>query len=132
MAINDPVIAAFMARYDTWANKDACPLSRLNEDNSSPLPAFTELELPIRNEDIPAVGVYRDNGVFRPVIHVLSLDGVDEATGWVEELRNLYRGATFGGLRCSWATGATFDRNNRRGAFYVLPFLIHYDFDRLT
>lgn len=129
--IADPVLKAVIDRFSLWPNLAACPLSELNEEDESPLPAFVELEFPIRNEDMPAIGVYRENGVIRPVIHVLSLSGVKLATNWVEELRELFRAQTFDGVKTSWASPATFDRNNRRGAFYVLPFLFHYDFDRL-
>lgn len=131
MPSGDPVIAAVEDWLTGWTGLVNCPQSRLNEADESELEQFIDIEYPVRNEDLAADKTYRESGVIRFVIHVTTLAGADEAAGWVEEIRNLFREAEFGGVR-TWAVSpATFDRNNRRGAFYVLPFTARYEFDRL-
>jgi hypothetical protein len=126
------VKTAVEARLATWVHILNCPFVDENEVANSPLQTFITVEYPVSNEDrinVGLPGLFRESGGFRFVIHILNLSGFGDALGWVDEIRNLFRDAQFAGIMTFAAAPAAFDKSNKAGAFYLLPFVVTYKYD---
>lgn len=126
------VKTAVEARLATWSNITQCPFVDENEVASSPQQTFITVEYPVSNEDrinVGLPGLFRESGGFRFVIHILNLSGLTTAMGWVDEIRDLFRDVQFAGIMTFAAAPAAFDKSNKSGAFYLLPFVVTYKYD---
>jgi Bacteriophage related domain of unknown function len=124
---------AIEARVAAWPNLASCPLVQPNDDSAtSPAQKFLEIEYPVSVEDrisLGSPGLFREHGVVRFVINVLTLDGIDQALTWVDELRDLFREYQAGTLTMQEASPAEFDAGNQVNARYQVPFVVPYQFD---
>jgi hypothetical protein len=106
-----------------------------DENDAAPSPSTQHLtiEYPVANEDRINIGVrpaiFRETGAIRFVVHILSVSGLNDAIALVDTLRDFFREQEFGGVSTFEAAPAAFDKSNRSGAFYLLPFVVTYRFD---
>lgn len=97
------VIDAVMARLA--ANWTLCPIVTDNVDTRPPASGATYLEVqfPLANEEqitigAPGSNLFRERGVIRLVLAIRTGDPLDEALGWLDRLRSLFRGKQFSGV----------------------------------
>jgi hypothetical protein len=127
------VKAAVEARLKTWPGISAFPF--FDENDAAPLPSaqYLTIEYPVANEDRINIGarpaIFRETGAIRFVVHILSMSGLNDAIVLVDTLRDWFREQQFGGVSTFEAAPAAFDKSNRSGAFYLLPFVVTYQFD---
>jgi hypothetical protein len=127
------VKAAVEARLATWPGLSAFPF--FDENDAAPLPStqYLTVEYPLANEDRINIGarpaIFRETGAIRFVFHVLSMSGLNDAIAAVDTLRDWFREQQFGGVSTFEAAPAAFDKSNRSGTFYLLPFVVTYQFD---
>ena len=127
------VKAAIEARLSEWPGLAACPF--FDENDAAPLPSKRHLtiEYPVANEDRINIGarpaIFRETGAIRFVVHILNMSGLNETIVLVDTLRDWFREQQFGGVSTFEAAPAAFDKSNRSGAFYLLPFVVTYRFD---
>lgn len=128
---------AIEARLQTWSNLSSCPLADFNEVGTSPRAAFLQIEYPFSEEErIPITAppaLYRETGGIRFVLNIRIGTPLDNARTWVDELRDIFRDKDdFTGvpdLQTEEASPALFDKDNRRGAFWQVPFVVLYHYD---
>lgn len=127
------VKAAVEVRLSTWPGLTACPF--YDENDAAPLPSTQHLtiEYPVANENRINVGarpaIFRETGAIRFVVHILNMSGLTDAIVLVDTLRDWFREQKFDGVSTFEAAPAAFDRSNRSGVFYLLPFVVTYRFD---
>jgi hypothetical protein len=87
----------------------------------------------LANEDRINIGarpaIFRETRAIRFVVHILSMSGLNDTIALVDTLRDFFREQEFGGVSTFEASPAAFDKSNRSGAFYLLPFVVTYRFD---
>lgn len=96
--------------------------------------AYMVLQFPVTNSEPITVGapgenIYRDTGVARVVINVPSGSGLAQAGAWADQICNLFRGATFEGVRCYAPSAGPEDDRNDNGVYYQQSVVIPYEFD---
>ena len=127
------VKAAVEARLATWPGLSSCPFFDENDAASLPSTQHLTIEYPVANEDRINIGarpaIFRETGAIRFVVHILSMSGLNDAIALVDTLRDFFREQEFGGVSTFEAAPAAFDKSNRSGAFYLLPFVVTYRFD---
>jgi hypothetical protein len=127
------VKAAVEARLNAWPGLSAFPF--FDENDAAPLPStqYLTVEYPVANEDRINIGarpaIFRETGAIRFVFHILSMSGLNDAIAAVDTLRDWFREQQFGGVSTFEAAPAAFDKSNRSGTFYLLPFVVTYQFD---
>src|SRR5215831_17312577 len=127
------VKTAVEARLASWPGISAFPF--FDENDAAPLPPtqYLTIEYPIANEDRINIGarpaIFRETGAIRFVFHILSMSGLNDTITIVDTLRDFFREQQFGGVSTFEAPPAAFDKSNRSGAFYLLPFVVTYRFD---
>jgi hypothetical protein len=125
------VAAAFEARLATWPRIADCPFVDTNTVSPVPRPPFVEIHYPFALEDKMAIGeVYQETGGARFVVTVPMFDasGKDQMLGWIDELRDLFRAAAFGGVRTVAVSPVVLDDRNRDDNRFRLPFVVTYRF----
>lgn len=130
-----PVSDAFAARLALWANREACPLVEENAVATAELP-YMEIQFPVATEERMTVGttaVYRERGGARFIISIgaFAPGWKDQVLTWIEELRDLFRGQSFGGVVTQEASPAVIDERNADGTTYRVPFVVLYTFDAI-
>ena len=130
------VSEAFEARLLLWPNLSACPLVDLNEVSEVPAPPYLEIEWPVGTEERMSVGspaVFRERGGARFILTVATnKQGWKAQVGaWAEELRDLFRAKSFGGVETDEASPPVFDDRNKDGTKYHVPFAVAYRYDAL-
>ena len=127
------VKAAVEARLQTWLGLAAFPFFDENDAAELPSTQYLTIEYPVANEDRINIGakpaIFRETGAIRFVFHILNMSGLNDAIAIVDTLRDFFREQEFGGVSTFEAAPAAFDRSNRSGAFYLLPFVVTYRFD---
>ena len=96
--------------------------------------AFLALTFPVSNEAMistgsPGSNVYREDGAFRLVLSVPVGLGLDPYLAWIDELRTLFRTATFDGVLTWEAPPAAIDDEADAGGYLRLSVAIPYQFD---
>ena len=99
-------------------------------DNS----AFLTITYPVADEQQISVGapgsnVFRETGAFRFVLAVPSQTPLGTYLGWMDELRGLFRSASFAGVETWSAPPVTIDDRNDSGGYFNLSFSVPYQFD---
>lgn len=126
-------MAAVEARLTTWSNLAACPLVDQNEVAASPQANYLEIEYPYASENrlnIGNPGLYREEGGIRFVIHRRVSDGIGQATTWADELRAHFRDRELtSDVITLEAAPALADEQNRKGTYYLVPFVLLYQYD---
>ena len=127
------VKAAVEARLKSWPGLSAFPLFDENDAAQEPKTQYLTIEYPVANEDRINIGarpaIFRETGAIRFVVHILSMSGLNDAIALVDTLRDFFREQEFGGVSTFEAAPVAFDKSNRSGAFYLLPFVVTYRFD---
>jgi hypothetical protein len=127
------VKAAVEARLKTWPGLSAFPFFDENDAAQEPKTQYLTIEYPVANEDRINIGarpaIFRETGAIRFVVHILSMSGLNDAIALVDTLRDFFREQEFDGVSTFEAAPAAFDKSNRSGAFYLLPFVVTYRFD---
>jgi hypothetical protein len=103
-----------------------------NDVADAPQQSFITVEYPVANEDRITVGtpaLFRESGGIRFVIHILNLSGLQQALGWADEIRDLFRDRLFDGVMTFAAAPPPFSQSNRSGTFYLVPFVVAYHYD---
>ena len=127
------VKAAVEARLNAWPGISTFPF--FDENDAAPLPStqYLTIEYPVANEDRINIGarpaIFRETGAIRFVVHILNMSGLNDAIALVDTLRDWFREQEFDGVSTFEAAPAAFDKSNRSGAFYLLPFVMTYRFD---
>lgn len=96
--------------------------------------AFLALTFPVSDEAMisagsPGSNVYREDGAFRLVLSVPVGLGLDPYLAWIDELRTLFRAATFDGVLTWEAPPAAIDDEADAGGYLRLSVAIPYQFD---
>lgn len=133
------VMTAVRARLDAlWTRTPV----RYPNDATSPdglqVPAaktpFLMVQYPVATEDqitigAPGSNVFREEGAIRLVLQIPRGAGVDEFSGWIDELRAMFRARQFGGVTTFAASPAVLDDRNDAGSYWALSCAIPYQFD---
>lgn len=127
---------AFEAHLATWSNIGACPYVDVNEVSEVPSPPFLEIQWPVGTEDRASTGapaIFREEGGARFVFTVATNQPGWKAQvlAWADELRDLFRARTFGGVETYEASPAVIDERNRDGNKFLVPFAVAYKYDAL-
>jgi hypothetical protein len=133
-------IGAVVSGVRQWTSQDGSVLRvlTLNDgDDRRPTDgsAFLVVEYPVANEiqrttGAPGANIYEEQGAFRIVVNEARSAGTARALGWIEELRNLFRGALFlsGALRCEEAPPSVVNLASDLGNYFELSFAVPYSF----
>jgi hypothetical protein len=129
------VKAAIQSRLATWPGLTAFPFYDENDVAPAPSSQHLTIEYPVANENRISEGarpaVFRETGAVRFILHILNMSGLDATEVQVDSLRDWFREQSINGVDTFEAPPAAFDRSNRAGAFYLLPFVVTYKFDRI-
>lgn len=128
------VMQAVRARLEAgWTR---CPIIHPNAQAQTPggTDPWLVVQYPMAREEQASIGspganLFREEGAIRLVLMVPAGSGVEEWTGWLDELRALFRAARFGGVRTYAPSPAVFDDRNRDGGWCALSTAIPYDAD---
>lgn len=107
-----------------------------NNTDGSPA-AFLSVQYPIPREDHITLGqpgqrLFRESGSIRFVLSIPRGVGLDTGGLWVEDLRNLFRAAQFGGITCEAASPAGTDGSNADGGYFLMRVIVPYWVDILA
>ncbi|MFG1184370.1 phage tail terminator-like protein [Xanthobacter aminoxidans] len=124
----DAVWSRTLVRYPNAA--DAADGIQVPADKSP----FLAVQYPLADEEQITVGapghnVFREEGVIRFVLQIPRGAGVEEYSGWLDELRAAFRGKQFGGVTTYAASPATLDDRNEDGGYWALSCAVPYKFD---
>jgi hypothetical protein len=131
------VVDAVNARLAaSWTH---CPVIGTNLQAARPSDgsAFLECQYLLAKETHIGLGQvgqrsFREEGVIRFVLSVPRGTGIDLAGTWLDDLRNLFRAAQFGGVNCLGAAPAADDGSNGNGNYYIMRMLTDYYADILA
>jgi len=133
---SEAVVNAVAARLA--ANWNKVPLVGVNLNESAPADGspFIVVQYPIANEEQISVGspganIWREEGVFRLVIHAERGGGVAQGLQWADELRTLFRGKHFDGVETFAPSPPAIDDSNDIGNYFQLSVAVPYQFDRI-
>jgi len=128
------VMSAVRARLgDVWSRT---PVAYPNESFQTPADGspFLAVQYPVATETQITVGapgdnVFREEGAIRFVLQIPRGRGVDEFTGWLDELRSAFRQKQFG-VVTTWAPSpAILDDRNDDGTYWALSSAVPYKAD---
>lgn len=77
----------------------------------------------------PGANVWREEGGIRFVLNVRRGAGLDQGFQWAEEIARLFRGKEFDGVQTFAPTSPVIDDENDDGAYFVMSFVVPYQFD---
>ena len=95
---------------------------------------FLTITFPVSDEEMKTVGdpgnnTFREEGAFRVVLAAPIGTGLDPWTGYIDQLRTLFRAKVFDGITCFEATPAAIDDGSDQGGYIRLSFAVSYKFD---
>lgn len=116
-----------------------CPVREPNAKNRNTPEAdepFVEVQYPVMisagiSIGEPGSNLYRDEGAIRLVLNVVRGKGIVEAAVWIDELRDLFRGKIFDGVRTFAPSPPVIDDRNDDGRYYLLSFAVPFEHDYL-
>jgi hypothetical protein len=133
------VIDAVEARLGaTWTSLDgtSVPVFGINTNGQTPIDGspFIEVQYPVANENqitigAPGANIFRESGGIRFVLNIRRGLGVAQGMGWADELRALFRGKKFGGVKTWGVSSPVLDNSNDAGNYWTLAFVALYYFD---
>jgi hypothetical protein len=127
------VKAAVETRLAAWPGLSSCPFYDENDVAALPSQQHLTIEYPVANENRINIGakpaIFRETGSIRFIVHILNMSGLTAAQSLTDTLRDWFREQTFDGVSTFEAAPVAFDKSNRAGAFYLLPFVVTYRFD---
>lgn len=130
------VQAAVVSRINSQWNGGSprCRLSLPNVDFQLDGNPFLAVQFPVANEDILGLGpvggrYYREEGAIRLVLFVSLDEGTEVAQTWINELRDLFRGAEFDGVLTLAPSPPIETNDNDNGSYYGLAVAIPYQYD---
>lgn len=96
--------------------------------------AFLIVEYPIANEEQitigkPGANLYRETGAIRFVLEVPQGRGLSLYLGWIDELRDLFRGRVFSGIYTWHASPAVTADESDSSGYFRLSFSVPYTYD---
>ncbi len=128
------VVDAVMARLSS--NWSGAPVFGANEQYEAPRDGsvFVRVDWPISNSEqasfgAPGQNVWRDEGVFRLVIHAQRGVGIDAGLTMADELAALFRGKEFSGVQTFAPSAPATDDDSGNGNYYILAVAVPYQFD---
>lgn len=77
----------------------------------------------------PGANVWREEGGIRFVLALEPGTGDDVGFTWADEIAALFRGKEFDGVQCFAPTSPVIDDDNDIGSYFVLTFVVPYQFD---
>lgn len=129
------VKTAVEARVAGWTGIGAFPFFDENSAAAAPAKQYLTIEYPVANENRISIGarpaLFRETGAVRFVLHVLQMSGIADGNAQADTLRAFFREQKFGGVETYEASPVAFNPNNRKGTFYLLPFVVTYKFDQI-
>ncbi len=130
------VVDAVEARLAAGWN--ACPVFGLNQQAEPPADGspFLRVDYPLANSEQISIGapgenVFREEGVFRVVIHQERGAGSATALIWSDQIAALFRGKTFDGVVTFAPEPSPLDDDNENGLYYTVAVAVPYQFDLL-
>ncbi len=128
------VTAAVKARLATeWTRT---PIFHPNEQPQVPADGtpFLSVQYPLAMEEQMSIGapgnnVWREEGAIRFVLAIPRGAGIDDYSGWIDELRASFRGKIFSGVHTFEASPAVLDDRNEDGKYWALSCAVTYHFD---
>lgn len=125
--VNDAVTARLAANWTHCVVIGSDVQADAPQDSS----AFLSVQYPTVTEQHITLGpvgqrTFRELGTIRFVLAVPRGTGVDIGGQWVDDLRNLFRAAQFGGVHCEGASPAASDGLNANGNYYLMRVIVPY------
>lgn len=126
------VVDAVMGRLD--AGWTGCPVAGANLGGADPVAPFIAIEFPVANEapastGAPGDNIWREEGVFRIILHVERGAGIAEALAWCDTLAALFRGREFDGVQCWEVTSPRLDDDNDLSGYFQVFVAVRYQHD---
>jgi len=95
---------------------------------------FIRHDYPVTNSEQLTIGapghnVWRDEGVFRLIVHAERGAGVDAGLALADQLADLFRGKEFGGVQTFAPSPAATDDDSENGNYFILAIAVPYQFD---
>lgn len=132
-AVIDAVEARLAAE---WTHSVECPIRGAYSISETPADAsnFLLVQYPMANETPISVGspgsnVFREEGVFRVMLHYARYDDIETALEWIEEIATIYRGQSFDGVMCHEVDSPPLDDRTEEGNYLLFPVAVVYDHD---
>ena len=127
------VVAAVKARAATWAKATIVGPNEVAETPEDGSP-FVRIDYPLADSraltfGAPGANIYREEGVFRLIIHVPRFGGLDGGLEWADELASLFRGKEFDGVQTFAPSPPATDNDNENGMYFVLAVAVPDQFD---
>ena len=127
------VVDAVMGRVAGWGGP---PIVGPNSSSETPGDgsSFIRVDYPLADSlpwtfGAPGSNIYREEGVFRFVIHVPRHVGVDDGLVWADQLAALFRGKEFDGVQTFAPSPPAIDDDSENGMYFVLAVAVPYQFD---
>lgn len=96
--------------------------------------AYVTIEYPVAKEEQITIGspgnnVFRETGVARIVLNSPSGQGTDQATGWIDQLRAIFRGKQFSGVTTFAPSPGIENKSSYQAGRFVLSTAVPYYYD---
>jgi hypothetical protein len=127
------VVDAVNARLASWTT---LPFVGPNLEGDTPADAsqYVLVDYPVANAmqmsvGAPGYNVWREEGVFRLIIHAGRGKGVDDALIYAGQLAALFRGKSFDGVNTDAPSPPITDDRSENGNYFLIAIAIPYEFD---
>jgi hypothetical protein len=133
---SNAVKSAVKARLgSSWTSIDGTVIPVLipNTDGEMPPVPNIQVQYPVGTEQhVGMAGIgnrtFREDGAIRIILTIARGQGEDQAGGWMDELRTLFRAVQFGGVSTFSASPTINNDNNDLSGYWLLSFSVPYYF----